>query len=72
MSPCPFPTTITTTPREGWMIGMEGERESGKSVLAVRLDVDDGDIYHTYICLLVCLFVCLVDEWGVILLVGWI
>ena len=38
---------VWKTCQERWMIGMNGERDSGKSVLAAQLD--DNDIYvHAY------------------------
>ena len=34
---------VWKTCQEQWMIGTDGERESGKSVLAVRIDDDEDD-----------------------------
>ena len=46
------------------MIGMDGERESGNSVLSARLhydnDDDDDDDIQVYICVCVC--VCVPSE----------
>ena len=36
---------VWRTSRERWMIGTNGERESGKSLLAVRHDDDDDDMH---------------------------
>ena len=62
-SPVPIQDVLWMTYRVGLVIGMGGERGSGKSELAGGLDMDDSHIYwytymFTYVYIPSCMYVC--------------